>query len=48
MPAQKSAMELFEEAYQIHEGPVFNKVFGLENDCEISVTGGDGKCPIIR
>lgn len=47
MPVQKSAVELFEEAYQIHEGPVFNKVFGLENDCEISVTGGDGKCPII-
>lgn len=48
MPIQKSAMDLFEETYQIRKGPDFDKVFSSKNDCDISVTGGEGKCPIIR
>lgn len=48
MPLIKTPEDLFDETAHIAQGPQFEAMFGERNDYDITVTGGDGKCPVIK
>lgn len=48
MPTPREGEQLYEEELQIRQGDVFDEIYGDQNDCQIKISGGDGKIVPIQ